>query len=58
MGTYNISIKEMKMTKEQALANIVAVVKQFRGLTIDEAEVIKQSLEIISGIINKPETEK
>lgn len=46
------------MTKEQALANIVAVVKQFRGLTLDEAEAIKQSLQIITDIINKPETEK
>ena len=47
----------MELTKEQALANIVAVVKQFRGLTIDEAKVVEQSLDVISKVISKPENE-
>jgi hypothetical protein len=47
----------MELTKEQAFQNITAVVKQFRGLTIDEAEAIKQSLMVLDKIVNQKKEE-
>lgn len=41
----------MELTNEQAFGNIVAVVKQFRGLTIDEAKVIELSLSKIEALV-------
>jgi hypothetical protein len=46
-----------QLTKEQAWMNIYSVVRQFRGLTIEEAEAVKQSLILIGEIVNPKKEE-
>lgn len=43
----------MDIPKEQAWQNIVNVLKQFRGLTIDEGAILQQSIGVVQSIIEK-----
>lgn len=46
------------MTVQIALANMIEVCKQFRGLSIDQAEVLKQSIKTVSEFVYADEKEE
>ena len=44
------------MKVEQAWDNVVSVIKEFRGLTLDEAAILRESLGIIQKELFPPDT--